>query len=155
MFKGPAPTPTPILEARGSKRAAGRKSAPRPPAKLPACPDWLKGDGCNLWERLVKELAEMKVLAQIDQTLLAVLCQTFADWRYYSDKARTGGDVVNGALGNPVISPWVRIRDAAAERLVKLCDRFGLSPAARARLVMNPNEQEADPFEDFLRGKPN
>lgn len=56
--RGPAPTPTVTLQARGSwrakSRAASESSAPRP--GRPTCPSWLSDEARHCWARIVVAL---------------------------------------------------------------------------------------------------
>ncbi len=62
--RGPAPTPTKILEARGSWRAKARAGELTFPVERPECPAWLSTEARAEWDRVVERLEGAGVLAQ-------------------------------------------------------------------------------------------
>lgn len=143
-LRGKAPTPTKILKARGSRWAAGRDGEPTLPVEAPTCPGWLGREAKAEWRRQVKHLVTMGVIAQADRALLAVWCETWAEFVALSGKVAADG------------ADWrLRIaKNAAADRLVKAAQQFGFSPSARARLrTPDRLDKDKDPFEALLRGE--
>src|SRR5947209_513230 len=69
--RGPAPTPTPILDARGSWRAKGRDGEVQLPVKAPTCPAFLPDEAKDEWKRQCALLPQMGVLAEVDRAALA------------------------------------------------------------------------------------
>ena len=161
--RGPAPTPTPILAARGSWRATARErdGEPRPPVERPACPDVLDGEARAEWDRQVEQLAEMGVLAKVDRAALAAWCIVWGQFieccrviREGTDgKGKDAGLTAIGSTGSLVQSPYVRMRDAAIAKILQLAAQFGFTPAARSRIraIEHGAEPAADELEDFLR----
>ena len=127
--RGPMPTPTATLEARGSRLAPGRVGEPRPAVKAPPCPPWLKGECRAEWRRQARFLVQHRLIAEADRAMLAAFCEAWGD---FVAAARA----VQGDADAP--EALCRRRDAACERLIKLADRFGFSPAARARVRSGP-----------------
>ena len=153
--RGPAPTPTAILELRGSRRAEGRAGEPRPPVKAPTCPARLKGEAKKEWVRVVKQLKAMAVLAEIDRALLAAYCEAWAELDAIERKMASqpeGGLLISTSNGNIIQSPLVGIRNRAVERLGRLAQQFGMSPAARTRLATGEAPAEEDDFTKWKRG---
>ena len=62
--RGPPPTPTPILRARGSPLATRRRelTEAKGPAGKPRCPQWLDADAKAAWRQVVPLLEQMGVL---------------------------------------------------------------------------------------------
>lgn len=141
-LRGKQPVPTPILNARGSWRGKARAGEPKPPVERPKPPAWLKGEARSEWDKQIENLHRMGLLARCDGAVLAAYCEAWADFVHAlwciehgeDGRGKNAGKVVDGSMGNPVISPWVRIKEAAVQRLLKFADRFGFSPAARARV---------------------
>ena len=147
---GPVPTPEAVLKLRGSTRQYKCRNAPRPPAVVPDCPDWLGGaddDGqVDLpteaqvhWDRVTPQLAAMGVLAEIDQGDLWRLCWVWARWRQaemFIYKHGTAYPINNsdGTLKYMQQYPAVSIANQLSAELTRLSDRFGFTPSARARL---------------------
>ncbi len=83
--RGPQPTPTSILEARGSWRAKVRENEPQLPTSAPACPRKLSKGARRWWTLTVPLLQAMKVLTAADGEVLSRYC-VLAD---AFDEART------------------------------------------------------------------
>jgi P27 family predicted phage terminase small subunit len=163
--RGPVPTPTPILEARGSWRGSVRPGEPRPAVEPPTCPTFLKGESRAEWRRLVKVLSSMHVLAKADRTVLALLCLSWGDYcraAAYVAKVeaelRRSGRSVYEADGRKKTSRGLRqaMRDmrTSADLVKQLADRFGLSPAARPRLHVVTEDPAESPKAKFFRIAP-
>ena len=121
--RGPAPTPTAILAARGSWRANIRPGEPEPPAPSLRPPKWISEPARKLWRQLAKELADIGVFKATDRHMLAVLCETYATWRATDDdKAK---------------EKWTGV-------LLRLAREFGLTPSSRSGLIVDqaPSTQD-------------
>src|SRR5262245_48713956 len=81
--RGPVPTPTAILERRGSKRVTKRRKArePKAPPGMPKCPDWLDKRAKAMWRKLSPMLFRMNVLSKVDVNALERYCRTYSLWR--------------------------------------------------------------------------
>lgn len=149
--RGPAPTPTPILKLRGSPVAKQRTKGGEPqlPVERPACPAWLPREAKAEWNRQVKQLERMGVLAKVDRAALAAFCEAWAElvhscWVIENgedEKGTNKGAVIPGSTGSMVVSPWVRIKNAAVERMTKLAAQFGFTPSARTRVKVSSGEE--------------
>jgi P27 family predicted phage terminase small subunit len=143
-------TPTAILQARGSKLAKQRAGEPTLPCEVPPAPAWLDATARKEWKRLVKLLKDMGIITRIDRDLLAMLCGALSEYQAAVAEIAKGGAVVQGSAGSPVVSPWVRIRDKATEKVLQLAPHFGLSAATRPRLQVVTKPLEPDEFEKSL-----
>lgn len=130
--KGPPPTPTAILKARGSWRAEARKDEPRPALAAPTCPEWMPDDGKAEWKRVVGELSGLGLLTRLDRAALAVYCQAWSDFVLASTQ-----------------SDSFTVRDVAAKRMIAAAAQFGMSPAARARVQASKPESKSDKSKFF------
>lgn len=141
--RGPAPTPTTILEARGSWLPKTRAGEPRLPVERPSCPAWLSREAKAEWRRQVKELARMGVLARVDRGQLAVYCEAWGEFVEVCEQLRQTGRLLKAKKSDVVYTnPLISIRNRAVERLIRLADRFGFSPAARARVQSEGQQTE-------------
>ena len=158
--RGPAPTPTKILEVRGSWRAGARQDEPQPEAKRPVCPAWLMPEAKRAWRELAPQLDRMGVLGKCDRNALARYCQTWAKWRAAEEWIMEHGDHVvvrdkDGRATGIVEPPQVGRTIRLADQLLRLEQHFGLTPSARAGLATrkdNPDENRGkDPLNDPRR----
>jgi P27 family predicted phage terminase small subunit len=145
---GPPPTPTPILNARGSWRAKAREKSgePKLPVETPSCPSWLSKEAKAEWRRQVAALVRMGVLAKADRAALAVFCEAWSEFQQASETIGRSGlllkDPETGALKR---NPLLKVRNDAADRVVQLAGQFGFTPAARTRLRATQEDKKDDP----------
>jgi P27 family predicted phage terminase small subunit len=134
-LRGPPPTPTRVLEARGSKIAIydRRGEAVYPPG-APDRPPWLEGEAAAEWDRQVAALESAGVLSVADGALLAAWCEAWAEFCQVAADLKVAGRLAKNAAGGVVRSPLVLLRDRAVERLLRLAGQFGFSPSARVRV---------------------
>lgn len=136
--------PKKTLEARGSWRAK-QADAPLafPPGK-PTCPSWLGKESRAEWCRQVKLLESAGVLTGADRALLAAYCEAWGEFR----------ELVETVKQDPADWRSRAMKNAAADRLLKLAGQFGFAPAARARIKAPAAETEERPsgFARFFAG---
>ena len=153
---GPVPTPTRVLEMRGSWRAKGREAEPPALPTRPACPQWLRPEAKRAWKVLAKQLEAMGILGEQDRNALARYCQTYAKWRAAEEFLQESGDVfvmrgkpeTKGRKLGPVIGvkeyPQVQTAIRLGDQLLKLEREFGLTPSARAGLAAPKQADDAE-----------
>ena len=154
--RGPAKTPTSILKLRDSWRAKGRTGEPEFEDGIPECPDWLRPEAKEAWERVIPRLAAVPgLLKAIDGNALARYCQTWAKWRECEDFLAKHGDVfptknkrgdVTGFVQYPQVNTAIKL-DAALFAMEK---QFGMTASARAGLNVNSAPQSAADAADML-----
>jgi len=132
--RGPRPTPTKILSARGSWRAKERAGEVEFDKVRPRQPAWLKGNARYAWDRLAPVLFDKGLLTPPDRDALAVYCSAYADYLAAQAEVRRLGMVISAARGGKKINPAVRIADKAAALMDTFGAKFGLSPADRVGL---------------------
>ncbi len=143
--RGPKPTPTKVLEMRGSWRASARSDEPQPEPGKPQCPSWMSAEQKRVYRRLARGLQDMGVLAKIDRDVLTRYTVTFVQWmdaeKVLNDKGPTQ-NVYGKAVdedGTPLVigttdRPEVARSLALGNMLNKLEAKLGLSPADRVGL---------------------
>ena len=139
---GPAPTPTSILELRGSRLTAARTGEVRFDGKRPTCPPWLKGEARACWRRLLPQLERAGVLQAVDRELLAAYCWT------WGEVSRLAGQITSKPKAKEAWR-WAVQMDRCQKRLLQLAGQFGLSPASRTRVRVQ--EQERQCGADYAR----
>lgn len=137
--RGPAPTPTTMLRLRGSWRAGSRSGEPEPTIEAPSCPEWLSKEAKAEWRRVVPELLLRRTLSKADRAMLAGYCQA---WGEFADAAKAV-EAKKKHEGHIIDHPRVAMA-RAFERLIKAADRFGLSPAAKARVRGEAGEEKPE-----------
>jgi P27 family predicted phage terminase small subunit len=161
--RGPRPTPTSVLRARGSRRANDRKSEPVVPPGRPECPDWLDPEAKQVWAQLVPILEEMAVLTKADLNPLARYCQLFIRWKRAELFIQQYGETypVKSARGQVKCFfawPQVGIAHKLSQALTRLEQEFGLSPSARTHVEVDRrftmSEQSKEFYDTFLAPRP-
>jgi P27 family predicted phage terminase small subunit len=150
---GRKPKPTALKELQGNpgKRALN-KSEPQP-AGSPKCPPHLDKAAKAEWRRISDELTRLGLLTMVDRAALAAYCASWSRWVSAEESIRKFGLVIKSPKsGYPVQNPYVGIGNTALDTMRKFLTEFGMTPASRSRLSVEPLAPEADPFEAFMQG---
>ena len=117
------------------------RNEPRPRQLLPEPPDWLSPDARAVWDRILPELAHMRLVTAADRDALVVYCQAVAHHAQAVREVNERGLLVPGREGNLVKNPACQfVREQAV--LVKVMgQQFGLTPAARVSLPGDTSEE--------------
>jgi P27 family predicted phage terminase small subunit len=145
-MSGPQPTPTPLLEARGSWRAKERKKDGEPQIEplhhVPECPEWLEGFGREHWDRHIQALAVSRVVTAVDVDMFAALCLQYGRWRDAEEKLR---DVESRLQitesGYEQVAGWTTEANKRFGLYKEMAKEFGMTPAARAKLRVEPQKE--------------
>jgi P27 family predicted phage terminase small subunit len=158
--RGPLPTPTVVLAARGSRRARFRPGEPRLEARAPQAPSWLSAEARAVWDALVGPLEEAGIITVIDGHLLARYCDVWVRWREAGRFLDTHGPMFpnkdgNGQTKGFLAWPQTVMYQQLGALLSKMEGELGMSPSARARVVAAPaplteEEQSKPDFHAFL-----
>lgn len=127
------PSALKLIEGNRGKRALPKNEPD--PAYLNDLtpPEHLPPDAAAVWSDIAPRLRAAMLLTELDTLALEWLCIAAAQHRRAT--AELGADVYI-VKNSP--SPWLIIQSMAFKRAKVLCDAFGMSPAARARVVVNP-----------------
>lgn len=144
-LRGPSRTPTPILEASGSSLAEQRKrTEPRPPPGIAQPPPGLDAGQRAIFRAIARQLQQMRVLTVVDSRALGRYVELLTAWRTAQKEIRTTGRYVTQVSreghARTVVSPAVIDSGVIAGQLLRLEQQFGLTPAARASLAVNPEK---------------
>jgi len=132
MARGTKPTPTRILENRGSWRAKKRKGEPRPAGAMPDCPEWLGQEEKKVWDSVATQLNGLGVITRLDGAALARYCVYAVLWVAEAEKpTRNEMDF-----------------ERYSNQLLKIEREFGLTPSSRTRLRVSGDNPEGG---DYLR----
>ncbi|MFO0931138.1 MAG: P27 family phage terminase small subunit [Planctomycetota bacterium] len=143
--RGPSPTPTRLLQLRGSWRAKQRVNEPRPRRTRPRPPATLGAEAKKGFLSLVRQLYAQHVVVGLDAQSLARYADLLVDyWKAAEFVAKHGAVYVvrgkparEGEQG-PAIGfrpyPQMALKIALASELLRLEREFGLTPSARARV---------------------
>jgi len=140
-----------VLEGNPGKRPLKKTTTnAKPETKEFLRPDWLDREAGDHWNIVVPALQNMGLLTELDLSLFAVYCQTYADWvRVEKLLAQTGPTYVTPA-GQLRVRPELSIAHEYMDALLEFSKDFGMTPASRARMnLLEPPH----PDDEFQRWK--
>ena len=153
--RGPKPQPTKLKILRGNPGKQRLNDAePQPPADGVAMPPHLGEVAARRWGELLPMLQATRVMTRADVEALARYCDTYEWWLAVRAKLKSEGDtypILNdkGEVKYIAQRPEVSIAHKLAQQLRQLESDFGLSPAARASLKVEPDAKAESAIEKF------
>ena len=157
--RGPKPYATAIHKLRGNPSKKKLDAAePQPPADGISMPDYLGPVAVARWNTVFPMLQACRVLTRADVESLARYCDTYEWWLATRAKLKAEGDTYpiltqDGGIKCLIQRPEVAIAHKLANQLRQLESDFGLSPAARASLKVEPDAKKESVVEKFLARK--
>jgi P27 family predicted phage terminase small subunit len=148
--RGPAPTPTANLKARGSWRGKANPNEPQPAQGAPDRPSGLADVAGDIWDALVGTVAP-GVLTRDNGQTLARYCHGLSRWWKLAEWLDGNDDTyeTEDKLGNVrhVRHPNVITYEKLSRDLTRLEQEFGLTPSSRTRVaaVLNPPKEKPKP----------
>jgi len=136
-----------ILNGNPGKRPLNAHE-PRPEIVIPDPPPELGETARREWDRLVSELAPLRVITALDRAALASYCGAYALWAEATEAIQKYGSMVKSPSGYPIQSPYVAIANRQTEIMMRIASEFGLTPASRSR-ISAPARPERSLFDDF------
>ena len=144
----PAPTQLKIIRGNPGRRPLP-EGDPEIPAGIPDPPKHLVGKAKKEWLRITPELSRAGILTKIDGTALAAYCDCFAVWAEASKKLKKEGLTITSDEGLPTVSPYLKISNAAIDRMRQFLVEFGMTPSSRSR-VKKAIIEKAEEGEDYF-----
>ena len=152
--RGRKPTPTAIklLEGNPGKRPLNANE-PKPEKKAPSCPKWLEPEAKKEWRRLAKKMEQLGVLTEVDMAAFAGYCQAYARWKEAEEFITQHGSILRTKSGYVQPVPQVSIAQTYLKIMNRFAEQFGLTPAARSRIIAEDNTSgPSDEMEALLGG---
>ena len=149
--------PTAVKKANGTYRPsrAAKNEVTFPVTRLTA-PPWLDGRATEEWDRIVPLLDTVRILTDPDLMALANYCSTVSVAINATIAYQREGlmkPIVKGAKMARV-NPMIKVAQEARAQCLRFAIEFGLTPAARSRIVGQPPEdkdkKKDDDAESFL-----
>lgn len=153
---GPPKTPLALKVARGNP---GKESIaelnydqPTPEAALLDPPAWLNNEGKKEWKALAPLLFQNGLLTVLDYQILAILCSEFGRFVEFQKKLKKNPEkfppVLLSPNGNPKANPVFDMEAGTMDRIYRLLQQFGMSPASRMKIRLPPGNKK-DSQEDL------
>src|SRR6266850_891856 len=155
-LRGPRPTPSAILKARGTYRADRARGEVRGPRGIPRCPAGLDKRAKQCWTQLIPMLLSMGVLSRIDRNAIVRYCIFWSQWHQAQQFVSKNGLVYpikdgNGKVKSLAAFPHVAIVSKVGLLLTKFEQEFGMTPSARTRIECSAVEEEDESIENWLK----
>ena len=141
----PKPTRLKVLTGNPGKRPLNA-SEPMPEPSVPECPPELGPVAKREWDRLVNELAALRLLTNLDRGALASYCGAYALWAEAMENIQKYGTMVKSPSGYPIQSPYLAVANRQAEIMMRIASEFGFTPASRSR-ISTPQKPELTLFD--------
>lgn len=147
MARPPKPTNLKLITGNPGKRALN-KSEPDPQYldDLTA-PAWLPEMARVVWDEIVPALRRAYLVTEVDVPMLAKGCVAIAQYRLAASKIGNSlvieGEEVEDADGVVIkkaaqLNQWMVAQSMAFKQAMAVFQQFGMSPAARTRIAVNP-----------------
>lgn len=104
---------------------------------------------------MARKLYQLGLLTELDSSALALYCQAFGRWVQAEEKLKQFGLLIKTPNDHPAQSPYLSIANKSMEQMKSLLGEFGMTPSSRSRIVVQPLDEENDPFAQFLHGGQN
>ena len=151
MARGRKPKPTEQHKLDGTFREDrhGKRATAEP--GVPVAPPCLSDEAKCEWKRVIDQLSAAGLVAKLDRAVLALYCESWAD--YWAAKAlvQKEGWTAVGSTGNVIEHPAVKAMQRAWEHCVRAAREFGMTPSARASIKL-PDGESSDPDEAAFFG---
>lgn len=157
--------PIDVLVAEGKKHLTkeeieqrrAEEEAVRPNDDKVNCPSWVKDKVARKeYNRVAKELQELKLLTNLDVNTLANYCIAFSNYVNATQQMEGQPLVIEqtnkAGFTNIVANPLINIQLKYSDEMKKLASEMGLSISSRLKLVV-PKKDEDKPrskFEEFM-----
>ena len=148
----PKPSAIKILEGNPGKRPLNQNE-PKPQKKAPPCPKWLEPEAKKEWKRLARTLEAMGVLTEADMAAFAGYCQAYARWKEAEERITDRGLIIRTPSGYPQQVPYISIAQQYLKLMQQFAEQFGLTPAARSRIIAGNGDNGAIDEMDALLGE--
>jgi P27 family predicted phage terminase small subunit len=129
-----------VLTGNPGKRALNEHE-PQPEPSIPDCPPQLGPVAREEWDRLIGELASLRMVTALDRSALAAYCNAYGLWAEATEAIQKYGTMVKSPTGYPMQSPYVSIANRQAEIMMRIASEFGFTPASRSRISAPAEER--------------
>lgn len=157
-MRGRKPTPTVLKVLRGNPgRRPLNPNEPRPQSGVPPCPKHLDEQARQEWDRITAELAAVGLITGLDMAYLAAYCQAYSRVQKLEAKVQRLGECIpelgpdRKATGRFLPNPYYSALNRAYRTMASFGSEFGLSPASRTRLEVDPAGGQDDPLAEFYQ----
>jgi P27 family predicted phage terminase small subunit len=147
----PKPTALRIVQGNPGKRPPNKRE-PKPRVGEPEMPSHLSAEAREHWKRFAPVLTRIGCLTEADGVAFEGLCEAYQSWVDAKKAKAETGVFATSPNGYLQPSPAVGIERAALKQLMSIAGEFGMTPSSRSKVKTDGPAQEADPFDELLKG---
>lgn len=139
-----------MLEGKASP--SDKAKEPQPLPVTPTRPPFLSDEAVAEWDRVVPALERLGLITEVDGGALAAYCESWAVFVSAAIDIRERGVLIPGQRGRGelVRNPSVQTMRDAASSMRAFATEFGLTPQARARMVLPGDDNTASDIEQLF-----
>ncbi len=119
-------------------RLPAKKGGPSLPSMKLKPPGWLSKFACEEWYRVVPALEKAGMLTALDETAMVNYVVAYDRFRQAQEVIQEHGFTTHTAAGGYKKRPELQVISEAQMTMRRFMEAFGLTPASRARLNLNP-----------------
>ncbi len=116
---------------------SGRANPAPEPAACARMPSTLSTGAKAVWKRLAPSLAQLSMLTTADRDVFVLYCEWVATAEEAAKGVKAGAFIFETASGHRQVSPDLTVFKQASEMVIKLADRFGLTPTSTTSILIN------------------
>lgn len=148
--RGPVGAPTALRLLRGDEKSRINTREPIAVDTHPEAPAGMADDVREIWDYTLPHLVHMRTASAADRDSLACYCEAVIAHRKASDILARSSVLVKGMHnGTLVRNPALQIQRDAAHTIRGFAQEFGLTPSARAGIVMDGRSGRTDSANPF------
>ena len=117
----------------GTFRSGRANPAPKP-AVCARMPSTLSAGAKTVWKRLAPSLAQLSMLTIADRDVFALYCEWVSTAQEAAKAVKKGSFITETPSGHRQVAADLSVFKQASEMVIKLADRFGLTPTSRQDL---------------------
>jgi P27 family predicted phage terminase small subunit len=156
----PKPDHLKLVDGDPGKRGIN-KNAPKPKPVKPSPPKHLDAIARKEWRRMSVVLEKLGLLTVVDGAAFACYCAAYSRWVQAEQEIQAWNsksppplmtycfETPNGFMQQ---IPVVGIANQAMKEIRALCAEFGMTPSARSRMTITPDDEDDD-MEQLLKGR--
>jgi len=138
MGRPAKPTALKVVGGNAGKRALN-KNEPDPDYLQDLTPPaHLSTAASAVWNDLAPKLRQARVLTQLDAVALEMMCNAVSMYRLAVANAGEKPLARSAETGTVSLSPWMIAQSMAFKQATAIMAQFGMTPAARSKVCINP-----------------
>jgi len=141
----PKPTKLKVIEGNPGKRPLPEdEPMPDKAKRMPTAPAHLDKLAKREWVRTGKQLFDLGLLTKLDLPAFEQYCEAYATWKKAIEAVQVDNILLKSATGGMYMNPALHVASQAAKQMKVLLVEFGMTPAARTKLTVEPKKKKED-----------